>query len=120
MQAISLPVCRMAVMTLQDLWPLIPVLREANDRDIVGAVHSTCFQYRLNELLACVHWRQCPVAVDRISVSPNYECSSRHRGQGVSSAANIEQFEYAPYRPAATVALCHQPPSIANPPEAAA
>lgn len=35
-QAITVPTCRLAVMTLQDLWPLIPYLREASERDIVS------------------------------------------------------------------------------------
>jgi hypothetical protein len=35
-QAIALPIFRMAVMTLQDLWPMIPYLREASERDIVS------------------------------------------------------------------------------------
>ncbi|KAI0700725.1 S-adenosyl-L-methionine-dependent methyltransferase [Cytidiella melzeri] len=34
-QAMTLPVCRMAVMTLQDLWPMIANLRESTERDIL-------------------------------------------------------------------------------------
>ncbi|KAI0346833.1 hypothetical protein BDW22DRAFT_1351114 [Trametopsis cervina] len=40
-QAMTLPVARMAVMTLQDLWPLIPYLREASERDLFVYLGST-------------------------------------------------------------------------------
>ncbi len=34
-QAITLPVCRMAIMTLQELWPLVPFIEETSETDIV-------------------------------------------------------------------------------------
>ncbi|KIP12728.1 hypothetical protein PHLGIDRAFT_97360 [Phlebiopsis gigantea 11061_1 CR5-6] len=37
-QAISLPICRMAIMTLQDLWPTISFVQDASNRDLCVAL----------------------------------------------------------------------------------
>lgn len=40
-QAMSLPVCRMAIMTLQDLWPTVDMLRDMPEKDLLVYVGCT-------------------------------------------------------------------------------
>ncbi|KAH8094879.1 hypothetical protein BXZ70DRAFT_946452 [Cristinia sonorae] len=37
---IGLPVCRMAIMTLQDIWPLIPYLKDINETSLIQYIGS--------------------------------------------------------------------------------